>query len=356
MSFQFQIDGRGFGSPIRANWAQAAQDAVSAGYAIWIDETKIHLDDQAEIARIPDKTGFPRAQGVLAASEQGTLTMKNDSAQGGAGKRAVVQKGGAVATYDYGTDAGAGFEGTQATDLSIPFLAILQSNSPQVESNSPDGSKAGMLFNTVTRELIPGAEGLVFQPCFKEDCYVEWVPRDAGGGLVGRHDAGAEIVKKAVAKAKTRFEKLKTEDGKHDLVETHYVYGLVLDSSGEKPLGFAVISFSSTKIKPFRDWFTAMYMLVGKPPIFANRARIKTVQQTNKKGQKFYNFQVDPFQTDWRSSLIDPAANKELLEAGKNFRDKVMSGAAKAAFETQEAAGGERDEEHDQEGDGPAPF
>jgi hypothetical protein len=139
-------------------------------------------------------------------------------------------------------------------------------------------------------------------------------------------------------------------------VETHYVYGLVLDDEGKATVGFAVVSFSSTKIKPFRDWFTAMYMLKGKPPMFANRAKIKSVKQTNKKGQNFFNFQIDPLGVDWTSALINPTDEKALLEAGKNFRDMVVSGAAKAAFETQEAAGNQNDPDHDPEGDGPAPF
>ena len=37
MKYQFQIDGRGFGAPLREKWTDAAQDAVNAGYAYWRD-------------------------------------------------------------------------------------------------------------------------------------------------------------------------------------------------------------------------------------------------------------------------------------------------------------------------------
>ena len=94
---------------------------------------------------------------------------------------------GAVATYDYGGDQGAGFEDTSGSDLSVPFLGILQSNSPQVEDKDPTGSEPGMLFNTVTRELVSSEDGVVFLPCHKETAYVEWVPRNKGGGFVGLH-------------------------------------------------------------------------------------------------------------------------------------------------------------------------
>ena len=69
---------------------------------------------------------------------------------------AVVEESGAVALtgFDYGDKAGVGFEGTTADDLAIPFISILQSNSLQVEDNNPEGSVAGHIYNTVTRELM----------------------------------------------------------------------------------------------------------------------------------------------------------------------------------------------------------
>lgn len=53
MRYQFQIDGRGFGSPIRKEWSDAAQDAVNSGYAVWISDG-IKLSEDAEIARIEE--------------------------------------------------------------------------------------------------------------------------------------------------------------------------------------------------------------------------------------------------------------------------------------------------------------
>jgi len=55
MKYQFQIDGRGFDAPIRKRWEDAAQDAVSAGYATWRGSSIILDTNQgAEIARIED--------------------------------------------------------------------------------------------------------------------------------------------------------------------------------------------------------------------------------------------------------------------------------------------------------------
>lgn len=259
---------------------------------------------------------------------------------------AVKTNGTAVATqHDYGDAAGVGFEGTRGSDLSIPFLSILQANSPQVEDKDPEGAESGMLYNTVTRELTNSQDGVVFLPVHKEMAYVEWVPRDSGGGFVGLHDADSDEVSAAIrSNGGERVGKLHIGD--NELVETHYVYGLVLNEEGNQVNGFAVVSFTSTKIKPFRDWTTAMFTLRGKPPIFANRAVIKTIKQKNKHGT-FHNFSIDPLKDTWANSLIDPKTEGELLAEATNFREMVLSGMARAAHETERATGGESVSEGD---------
>ena len=252
----------------------------------------------------------------------------------------VTKKGTALAltgVYDYGNDAGKGFEGTKGSDLSIPFLGILQANSPQVEDKDPAGAESGMLFNTVTRELYGGDDGVAFLPCHKEVAYVEWVPRNKGGGFVALHNPDGEAVKNAIADNNgVRMGKLSI--GGNELIETHYVYGLVLNLEGNEVQGFAVLSFTSTKIKPFRDWTTAMYTLRGKPPLFANRALIKTIKQKNEHGT-FYNFRIDPLKETWAKSLIDPSQEVHLLEEAKSFMDMVMDGMAKADFNSERSTG-----------------
>lgn len=237
---------------------------------------------------------------------------------------------GQVASYNYGQEAGAGFETTSTKDLSIPFLSVLQPMSPQIEEI--EGAKSGQLFNTVTKELADGEKtGIVFIPCHSDTAYVEWIPRADGGGYVGSHAPDSDVVKEAIAHNKgNRFGDLKTAAG-NELQETHYVYGLILDAEGKQTEGFAVISFTSTKIKPKRDWFTAMYTLKGQPPLFANRAKIKTVKQKNEHGT-FYNFKIEPFSTSWKESLINPTDERYLLDEARDFREMVVNGIAKADF------------------------
>lgn len=239
--------------------------------------------------------------------------------------------------FDYGNDSGEGFEGTTASDLSIPFINILQSNSPEITDETIPGASMGDLVNTVTKELTKGKDGFVFIPVHKEEAWVEWIPRDSGGGLAGTHSPTSDLIQSIIAKNGGSKIPPKGSDGKrvgfkngnNELVETFYVYGLVLSEDGNSVESFAVLSFSSTKIKPYRDWMTSMYMLKGKPPLFANRARIKTEKQKNSSGT-FANFSISPFASTWAESLINPRQQRHLLDEAKSFREMVMSGVAKA--------------------------
>lgn len=251
----------------------------------------------------------------------------------------AVKPQNAVATFNYGDDAGSGFETTTQSDLSIPFLSILQALSPVVTEGEIEGAKVGQLYNTVTKELIDGSAGINFLPCHKENAYVEWVPRSSGGGFVALHEASSDVVKAAIAAAGgKKNSKLVLENG-NELIETYYMYGLVLNEEGNESTGFAVLSFTSTKIKPYRDWTTSMYTLKGKPPLFANRAVIKTTKQKNDHGT-FYNFRVEPLKSTWVESLINPVEENALLQEAKGFREMVTSGLAKADFNSEKAASG----------------
>lgn len=249
----------------------------------------------------------------------------------------VSTAGKAVATpSEYGELSGIGFEGTTAKDLSIPFIGILQSNSPQIDGDSPvEGAKPGMLFNTVTQELLDGAKGIPMLPVHYDRAFVEWKPRDAGGGLVASHDPDSELVKAEIAKQGDRRGKI-ILGNKHELIETEYLYNLTLDEDLETVTGFAVLSLTSTKLTPFRKFKSALYMLKGRPPLLANRFVLRSDKQKNEKGT-FYNAKFSPAKETYIASLIKPGT--PLLQEAIDFRQLVITGIAKAAFETQNAAG-----------------
>lgn len=260
-----------------------------------------------------------------------------------AGKQvAKVEEAKAPSVFNYGDMSGAGFEGIKSSDLSIPFLNLLQSNSPQVEENVIPGVRSGLMLNSVTGEL---SEEIVLLPVHKQEAWVEWVPRNKGGGFVGIHETTSELVQSLIkANGGSRIPP-KGDDGKriafkhngNDVIETHYVYGLLMNNDGTETNSFAVIPFASTKIKPYRDWLTAMYLIKGKPPLFANRARIRTIKQKNDSGT-YFNFSISPLRGTWVESLIDPNTEGSLIKEAVEFQKMIMSGAAKADFNQQNVA------------------
>lgn len=72
-------------------------------------------------------------------------------------------------------------------ELVVPRLKILQPLSPEVqdgENQYIQGAKPGMFFNTSSGKLTPGQEGMLVVVVGHQRQTIQWVPREAGGGLV----------------------------------------------------------------------------------------------------------------------------------------------------------------------------
>jgi len=253
----------------------------------------------------------------------------------------TTKEGGVLAPYDYGDASGSGFEETTADDFAIPFISILQSMSPQVMKGKPEyleGASAGNLFNTVTGEVYEGEEGVIIVPCCRQFVTVEWLPREKGGGLVGMHDPKGDLVTQAKSRAQ-EFGAWKTEEG-NDLVDTFYLYSLILDSvDADEPTGLpVVITFTSTKIKKYRQAMSKWRAIKGSPPLYAFRVRLRAVNDSNNKGD-FYNYDMSPaVGSSYSECLLPP--NHGVFQAGARFMEQVQSGTMRADFSSQQAAGG----------------
>lgn len=258
-------------------------------------------------------------------------------------------------TFDYGEYAHEGFEDTTISDLSIPFIKIMQSNSPEVEDELIEGVKAGDLVNSVSKEIMK--QPIVVQPVYKEAAVVEWVPRNKGGGVADRHELDSEIFLDAIKKNNGSRIPPKDADGKripfkspdnNDLVETYYIYCLILDETGQEVEGFCVLAFASTNIKVYKDWLTSMYSLKGAPPMYANRCKVSSAKQKNNDGT-FFTFAISPLNENYRTSLIHPTEGKALLEEGREFGKMIDNGLARADYDSMkgdsEAGPAPKDEE-----------
>lgn len=255
-----------------------------------------------------------------------------------AGKEVAKKETGTeAALYDYGEFDGAGFEGQTKDDYAIPFIGVLQPMSPQLDEL--EDAKAGMVINTVTNDVYKGTDGVAFIPCLTQHVYVEWVPREQGGGIVGVHTLGSDLVREC--KANQDFGKYVTPEG-NDLIETFYVYGILVKEDGASEQ--VVIAFSSTKIKKYKQWMTKARTIQvpgpgGRritPPLFAHRYRLKTVKEKNKKGE-FWNWSVafdGPDASACRLAPTDP-----LFQEAVGCASMVKSGEAKADYSSQATAG-----------------
>jgi len=246
----------------------------------------------------------------------------------------------AVALYDYGSDAGQGFENQTQDDVKIPFIGIIQSNSKVISEGGLEGAKAGLLHNTVTDDLFAGDKGFEFVPCYTKQWFVEWVPREKGGGFVGKHEVTSDVVVKAKANSKD-FGKYVTETG-NQLVQTFEIWGVMVTDNGLEPV---ILSFSSTKIAVYKKWNTKIQMFQlptknggkMKPPIYAHRVRVTTVKQQNTKGT-FFNFVLNPADGEIKSSLLLPSDPR--FQAAKDLREMINSGAVQAADDSLQSHGG----------------
>ena len=256
----------------------------------------------------------------------------------------LVKQEAALATMDFGEHKGKGMENVTSADISIPFLGIVQKLSPQLDKTHEkyiEGATEGDLFNSVTNQLL--GTKVYFVPCCKDNQYVEWTPRDKGGGLVGMHVPGSEFVRDVKSRATDQF-KLKTDEG-NDLIETYYVYGMLIDGADGKTVETPiVISFSSSKIKVYRSQLmTPLRTIKGDPPMYAFRFVITTVDAKNKAGQPYKNLKIEPANGAMAASANLPGTDFEgLLTEGKMLVEAVHGGTAKAAVESQTDQGGEK--------------
>lgn len=258
------------------------------------------------------------------------------------GKALAKRKMTTPTTYDYGAQSGVGSEDITRDDFLVPFIRIVQTNSPQLQKRNEKfikGVEAGMFFNTVTNTLYSGESGFMFHLASKMRAYAEFTPRDDGGGFIGQVDADSSVVAKLI-QAQGRFGRLDTGHGT-ELVETYYAYGLVVtDDEGDEPEA-VVLPLSSTAITPFKQFLSVLNPLLRKGvPIFAPRVRVSSRYTTNKEGEFYrWHFALDGDTT--KAYLAGP--NDPIIEIAAEFRESITTGIARVDF----AAGQDQDENTD---------
>lgn len=236
-----------------------------------------------------------------------------------------------------------------ADQLAMPFLNILQALSPQVTRGKNEylpEARAGQLYNTVTKDLYDGEKGLnVILSTFKES-YIEWVPRNQGGGFVAEYDAAQGV------KAKTAM-----DDNFNQVIQpgssvgtpgnflslTHTRLGAVLNDelTSWSPV---IISMSASGLKVSRninsrhklmEWInpsTGLAGPIGKLPMPLILWTAKTKMVSNDQGSWFtWDFE--------KKSFLSELPQEQFLNLYRGVRDfassskgqKIMEEAAEAS-------------------------
>lgn len=253
-------------------------------------------------------------------------------------KPAVVMQ--AAPDIDYGEHVGAGMEGTTQESFAIPFLRVLQANSPQCEEGEGfiEGAKPGMFFDSVTGKMWDGKEGVLIVPCAYRRVFLHWGPRSGeGSGFKGELTAD-EVDKLVDSKKLVEFENrlmFPLADGALNpkrcahVADTRNHYVMVVGEDGTNIN--CLMSLASTQIKKSK---LLMSMLAAKrvaaasgvmvcPPTFAQVIRATTIREENDEGT------WHGVRFAFEGMVKDHAVYRE----AKAFYDIVRAGNVKANYE-----------------------
>jgi hypothetical protein len=178
---------------------------------------------------------------------------------------------------------GTGLEKVTSSDLLIPRLTILQSNSPQCTLGTPDYNekyRPGMIFDTGLNEII--AAPLIFVPVQFDKIWIEWFPRETKKGIAQIYDNDA-IMNQTSEDVNGRDV---LPNGNY-VAETVQIMGLNVNAN----LRPSFIGMVSTQLKKSRRWLTLAtseeIMNNGIPqqaPFFYRSYSLGTTPESNAKG------------------------------------------------------------------------
>lgn len=239
--------------------------------------------------------------------------------------------------FDFEEDEGLGQESMTLDDYAIPRLSILQALSPQCTKGQDDynpDAEPGMLLNTATNDLYDGEEGIYIIPITYRSTYIEWVPREQGGGLVADHGSDYDL-EECEQDENGRYY---NEEG-NSIVLTHEYFSFVVNpETGEYfPI---VISMTSSQLKKSRRWNTMINQLqvprksgIGtfNPAMFYRSYHFRTVPESNNKGSWFgYSITGSEMVPDLEGGI-------DIYTAAKSMRESILSGEIKAAAPMEDA-------------------
>lgn len=221
-------------------------------------------------------------------------------------------------------DAGEG-AAFSADEMQIPFVRLLQALSPQLNKKKAeyiDGASSGDAFNNVTGQYWDGEQGLTVIPCYQTTKYLEFTPREMGGGFRGEINPNNPVLQQT-----TRSGSKEILPNGNELVKSDQHFCLIVDEDG----GFqpAVIDMKSTQLKVSRRWKTQIAMQKvtlpdGRkvtPPVFATMWKLRSVEESNDQGSW----------SNWAVEKVGLVEDRNLYQEARTFRKSIEAGEVKAA-------------------------
>ncbi len=208
-------------------------------------------------------------------------------------------------------------------DIAIPYINILQSNSPQLNPQKAeyvDGAKIGQFYNTVTQEV---SDSLNVIPVLYQLRYVEWKPREQGGGFVESHHADSGIL------SKTKRDQMTFKDVlPNGNLLSNTAQFFVLFAHPDMGWQRALITMSSTQLKKARKWMTQAQSLTAQGenglyvlPLMSQVYRLVTVPEQNDKGS-WFGYDV----TRERGLNPEDPNDATLFETAMKFAESIQAG------------------------------
>jgi len=236
-------------------------------------------------------------------------------------KALAKKKSAEVAVMDenmFAADAGIGVNNLGSEDLAIPFIKVLQKMSDELDDL--DNAKAGDIYNTVTKDIVKGKDGIRLINCAYNLQYIEWEPRGTGTGAPHAiYGAGDEIP--ATERGDDNKDYVVDGNGRY-LERTAQHYILVVDEDGVTQQ--ALLPMKSTQFKKSKQWNSAMRSLKMKdgngslftPPRFSHIWKLETVSEENKNGSWH----------GWQISKDGVVEDVNVYQEAKLFAESIQAG------------------------------
>lgn len=233
-------------------------------------------------------------------------------------------------------DAGQGLAKMDSESLAIPFIKILSSMSPQIKKSKSEyieGAEEGMIYNTVTQQVLDGSKGVRVVPCYFEPVYLEWSDRGTGSAAPQVHAIDSDIMNQTT---KDGEGKMRLQNGNY-VERTHNHYCLLLDEEGVAQQ--VLLSMKVSQLSKSRKWNSLVASAKVKngdtvinPPSWYYSYNLSTKPEQNDKG-------------DWYGWNIarDQVVTAEIYHEAKTFHDSIKKGSVNVNYEQgAETAGSDR--------------